>query len=266
MANTTASDLVTTLLNSTDANATANPLAKTTLDPSSAAATGSESGSTSFGDAGPGMAVFLGALAVIVIAVIILLCTSVCITASKRAKRRAHFHNKIRNQCPPCPECNEPCKENPGVYHVDMCDVHGPVPPPMPSVREEEEEDAGNPFFVRSRDRPERSVGGDSGVSSQAGRTPDPFPDQQDSDKDIVSVSKPKFLQMPVGLFRDSGRVDTRQLFRESVDEGTVIPDSNEEFGDENKVENKPEVKTVTKAPGAEGQLNSAFQKEDFYQ
>ncbi|CAN7984141.1 unnamed protein product [Ixodes pacificus] len=265
MSNTT--ELFTVPPNSTDVNATSPLLPKTTSDPS-VSRNPEEGGSGFLGDAGPGMVIFLGALAVVTIGVIVLLCVSVCITASKRAKRRAHFRNKIRNQCPPCPECNEPCKENPDVYHVDMCDVHGPVPPPpMPSVQEEEEEDtAGNPFFARGRerpDRPERSAGGDSGVSSQAGRTPDPFSVEPEDDRDSVLVSKPKFLQMPVGLFRDSARVDTKQLFRESVDEGTVLPVPDERAGGEKRTE---ESNSVVDATAAKGQLNSAFQKDDFYQ
>ncbi|CAN7989354.1 unnamed protein product [Ixodes hexagonus] len=253
--------------NSTDVNATSPLLPETTADPS-ASRSPEEGGSGFLGDAGPGMVIFLGALAVITIGVIVLLCVSVCITASKRAKRRAHFRNKIRNQCPPCPECNEPCKENPGVYHVDMCDVHGPVPPPpMPSVQEEEEEDAsGNPFFVRGRvrpDRPERSAGGDSGVSSQADKTPDPFAAEPGDDRDNVIVSKPKFLQMPVSLFRDSARVDTKQLFRDSVDEGIVLPVPGEGASGEKRTE---QSNTVVDSTAAKGQLNSAFQRDDFYQ
>ncbi|XP_075751588.1 uncharacterized protein LOC119174547 isoform X1 [Rhipicephalus microplus] len=238
------------------------------------------------GDAGPGMAIFLGALIFISIGVIIVLCVSVCITASKRAKRRAHFQNKIRSQqCPPCPQCNEPCKQNPGAYHVHMCDVHGPVPPPgqppppgqlphsphvsappMPSVREEdEEEDVGNPFFVRSRDRPERSAGADSGVSSQITKTPDPsfsVHDVNHDDRDGVLMSRPKLLQMPVGLFKDHApRVDTRPLWRgDSVDDGVVLPGAGDLTAED---EHDAGVVADTSAQTtARGRVNNAFLKD----
>ncbi|XP_077487444.1 uncharacterized protein LOC144098573 isoform X1 [Amblyomma americanum] len=283
MAANATTEPLTVVPDRTEANVTTTPSPSTfggSAANSSASATEKssspdEGGSGFLGDAGPGMAIFLGALAVISVGVIIVLCVSVCITASKRAKRRAHFQNKIRSQCPPCPQCNEPCKQDPGVYHVDMCDVHGPVPPPgqppaslpapMPSVREEEEEeDVGNPFFVRSRDRPERSAGGDSGVSSQIARTPDPFAvDANHHDRDGVLVSRPKLLQMPVRLFKDNApRVDTKPLWRgDSVDDGVVLPGA----GDLTAEDDNTDAGIVADASvqtAARGQANHAFLKD----
>lgn len=268
-----------TLANSTAYNMSATATEKTPSPDEG----GNESGF--LGDAGPGMAIFLGALAVISVGVIIVLCVSVCITASKRAKRRAHFQNKIRNQqCPPCPQCNEPCKQDPGVFHIHMCDVHGPVPPPgqppppgqhpppqvpappMPSVREEdEEEDVGNPFFVRSRDRPERSAGADSGVSSQITKTPDPFlvHDVNHDDRDGVLVSRPKLLQMPVGLFKDHApRVDTRPLWRgDSVDDGVVLPGAGDLTAEDDHVD-AGIVADSSVQTTARGRVNNAFLRD----
>ncbi|XP_037578386.1 uncharacterized protein LOC119461228 isoform X1 [Dermacentor silvarum] len=270
-----------TLANSTNYNASATAT-EGTPSPDEG---GNEGGF--LGDAGPGMAIFVGALAVISVGVIIVLCVSVCITASKRAKRRAHFQNKIRSQqCPPCPQCNEPCKQDPGAYHVHMCDYHGPVPPseqpppppgqppppppiqapPMPSVREEdEEEDVGNPFFVRSRDRPERSAGADSGVSSRITKTPDPFSvhDVNHDDRDGVLVSRPKLLQMPVGLFKEhASRVDTRPLWRgDSVDDGVVLPGAGDLTAEDDSVDAGIVADTSVQTT-ARGRVNSAFLKD----
>ncbi|KAL1441476.1 hypothetical protein MTO96_008448 [Rhipicephalus appendiculatus] len=266
--NLTSSDPLTVPPGRTEANTTTLPstttptsLANSTAYNASAAATEKtpnpdESGNENnfLGDAGPGMAIFLGALIVISIGVIIVLCVSVCITASKRAKRRAHFQNKIRNQqCPPCPQCNEPCKQDPGVYHVHI-------------VREEdEEEDVGNPFFVRSRDRPERSAGADSGVSSQITKTPDPsfsVHDVNHDDRDGVLASRPKLLQMPVGLFKDHApRVDTRPLWRgDSVDDGVVLPGAGDLTAEDEH--DAGIVADTSVQTTARGRVNNAFLKD----
>lgn len=286
MATNTTSELSTVQPDGAEVNGTTFPYSTTPAANTSgnaSAAAGSNmapdeggGGSGFLGDAGPGMAIFLGSLIFISVAVIIVLCVSVCITASKRAKRRAHFQNKIRNQCPPCPQCNEPCKQDPGVYHVDMCDVHGPVPPPgqppppppvpMPSLREEEEEeDVGNPFFVRSRDRPERSAGADSGVSSQITKTPDPFSiDANGHERVGTHASGPKLLQMPVGLFKDNApRVDTRQIWRgDSVDDGFLLPGAGERTADDHNVDAGIVADAPVLPSSARGHVNNSFLKD----